>query len=180
MHHKQRIEIRKEHYKYVFIVIGLVLLAYEGYAATRSIQAKSWKQTSGTVTEASMSHYGVGSRRSRTQYLKFEYRYRVDGKGYKGHHVGFGGFGQFFRVAGISFGTTLMKYERGQSTTVYYNPGNPHDAVLERELPLSAKLAFGLGVSLLIGGVMWAVSKGGQTTTSEIDPRKSDFQESFV
>lgn len=145
------------------LMIGLIVFAtaYKFYQVHR---AAHWLQTSGKVISAK-----AVSRRVRTAQTRFgaeqgggeqlrnfadiRYEYRVNGKRYSGQRVGIGEDLGDHDVAG-----TLERYPQGASVTVYYDPDNPAEAVLERDAPegiWSAIIIFlVVSIFLLVGGGM--------------------------
>lgn len=122
------------------LMIGLIVFA-TGYKFYQVHKAANWLHTSGKVLSAK-----AVSRRVRTAETRFgaerggdeqlrnfadiRYEYRVNGKRYTGQRVSIGedlGDGD---VAG-----TLARYPRGSNVTVYYDPADPAQAVLERDAP---------------------------------------------
>ena len=82
-----------------------------------------------------------------------EYEYKVGQQTHRCHRIIIGE-----KTADFELEEILARYPVGASVTVYYNPANPAQAVLERDLP--AKLMFwGVGCLMLffIGGPLIAV-----------------------
>lgn len=122
------------------LMIGLIVFA-TGYKFYQVYKAADWLSTHGKVIGAK-----AVSRRVRTAQTRFgaekggdeqvrnfadiHYEYRVNGKRYTGKRVSLGEDLGDHDVAGM-----LDRYPLGSSVTVYYNPANPAEAVLERDAP---------------------------------------------
>jgi hypothetical protein len=81
-----------------------------------------------------------------------EYEYAVGDRKYRGRRITIGE-----KTAGFEREGILARYPVGTAVTVYYDPANPHKAVLERDLPTGMLFA-GVGCLLLffIGGPLLA------------------------
>ena len=79
--------------------------------------------------------------------------YTVNGRKLRGNRITIGE-----KISGFEIESTLARYTVGATVTVYYDPANPKNAVLERDLP---KIVFaGVGCLLLffIGGPLVAAA----------------------
>ena len=117
----------------------LLLLIYVGYSVYISRKrarayiekAKSWPSTSGTVIASSTKSYKSGRNSSRTYYADIHYEYVVNGQSFKNTLVKAGE--HFIRVTHAEYANeTVERYPVGAKVTVYFDPVNPKDSVLER------------------------------------------------
>ncbi len=114
------------------VFIGVLTFAVI-YKLAEVSAARRWPATTGKILSS-----GIAARRKPSQprgdsvanYPEVVYEYRVGGRRYRGERVSIG------EAAG-NFGVeeTLARYPAGAAVQVYYNPANPAEAVLERELP---------------------------------------------
>lgn len=107
------------------LAAGLVLAA--AYLRGRIRSSHNWQPTQGTVTaSASRYHHGRGGR---YHYPVVSYAYQVGGRTFTHDRIAFG-------VGPASAHATAeaaaARYAVGSPLTVYVNPRNPADAVLER------------------------------------------------
>ena len=115
----------------------------------------AWPATQGkivvsTVKESVTRHdtdNGMWVERT-TYYPEVRYEYSVLGKTYTGRRIAFGASKGFSTSAGAE--KALERYPVRATVTVYYNPDNPADAVLEREMRG--------GASLLLIGIAFALA----------------------
>lgn len=122
------------------LMIGLIVFA-TGFKFYQVHKAASWSQTSGKVLSAKAVSRRVRTAETRSgaekggdeqlrNFAEIRYEYRVNGKRYTGQRVSIGEDLGDHDVAG-----TLQRYPQGSGVTVYYNPANPSEAVLERDAP---------------------------------------------
>jgi hypothetical protein len=90
---------------------------------------QTWQITTGTVLMSSVQSSYSG--RSHSTYPVVVYQYEVNGERYQSQRIKAGE--QFINVRVIGQAeATVTKYPIGATVTVYYNPSNPAEAVLER------------------------------------------------
>ncbi len=140
----------------VYLILLQLVLAMGGYGLMEYSQLKKarasydWPSTQGTVIR---SWVLVGSRERRsssspqpfrggrsnamrtsgggpTRHLQLTYTYSVKDKRYKGKLIRYGSFSP-------DPDEMVKRYPKGRAVTVYYDPRDPKNAVLERGVPLS-------------------------------------------
>jgi hypothetical protein len=90
---------------------------------------QTWQSTTGTVLMSSVqSSYSSGSH---STYPVVVYQYEVSGQRYQSQRIKAGEQFLNVRVSGQAE-ATVRKYPIGATVTVYYNPSNPTESVLER------------------------------------------------
>ena len=114
------------------VPIGItVLVAREKLG--RVAQAAGWRSTQGKVIESQISD-SVSD--SKVQNKLFEnmprvrYAFNANGRDLVGERISFGD-----DTGGANTQATLARYPVGKEVTVYFNPEDPEDCVLEREAP---------------------------------------------
>jgi hypothetical protein len=75
-------------------------------------------------------------------YPAINYSYKVNSKTYQSNVIAAGGYD----VGGSGAPKVVAKYPAGSQVTVYYNPQNPQEAVLEKKSPVSMWLWISLAV----------------------------------
>jgi len=136
----------------VFALAGIYLV-YLGIKNMRKAQAsQSWPSVAGQVTGVdvgeSQSTDSDGDRHT-SYYPIVRYTYVVNGQSFAGDKLAFGprtGSGRYAKAQAMA-----NRYAAGAPVTVYYNPENPEDAVLE-------KRAAGTMTTLIIGIAFLAVT----------------------
>ena len=161
---------------FFFLVFGGIgaFLLYKAYKARQQSGAsQGWPAVQGQVTEAHVEHSTHSDSDGGIQYSyspRLSYTYQAGGNTYYSDKITFG-FQQTFNSEAKAQ-AALQRYPVGGNVTVYYNPANPEEAVLERA-------AGGFAVSLVIGilfvfialcaactSLVWAVfAIGGKTIT---------------
>jgi hypothetical protein len=145
---------------YLFLAAfpGLIIFAavYKYFEVRR---ASVWPSVPGRVVVSMSEKRSVdtgGADSTDTEirnFAKVVYEYKVATKTYRGDRVSVGENLGNFEVA-----ETLAKYPLGKAVTVYYNPNNRAEALLEREFPAfvwKGLILFVLGLGSLIAGCIF-------------------------
>lgn len=128
-----------------FLLLSVVPTLYEG------ARMASWPETPGTLLQARLvtSH----SSKSTTYQAESEYRYTVGGHDYRGSRVAIGSGADNVGDFQQSLGNRLENaYRIGQTVSVWYDPENPNNAVLNRDVRWGM-LGFKLIFVIVFGGV---------------------------
>lgn len=130
------------------VMIGALILA--ATVKMREVKgAQSWSTTIGRVTRSDVRAQKRRDmdNRERTQSIPaVEYEYTVNGKRFTGARISLAE-----TIPESEIESILNRYPLGKEVTVYYNPANPRQAVLERDLPVD----FGKGLTgavAVVGG----------------------------
>jgi hypothetical protein len=129
----------------VFLALGGGLLYYARSVSTKAQQSLSWPSTEGVIAHSAVlwqTRQGSGS----TYKADVAYRYKVRGCDYSSERIT---LADFSSSAGRARGI-VSRYPDAAAVTVYYNPVDPSDAVLERGT------TSGIALLYLIGGVVAA------------------------
>jgi hypothetical protein len=133
---KQRSDGKKRLHWFFRLILGfagvMLLLAspfyimscYHNYRTGQ--ESEKWPNVKGAITRSDMDVQGFGRKMTYTPMIA--YRYSVNGMEYSGSRV------QFVRTAGSSESSAqsvLAKYPVNSTPTVYYDPANPTNCVLE-------------------------------------------------
>jgi hypothetical protein len=107
-------------------------------------QAAGWQTTMGRVIESRVDD-AVSNSSIRNPLIdhrpRVAYEFSVNGRAFVGDRIGFGD-----DSGGANTEATLARYPVGRAVQVYYDPANPEESVLERELPKGLR-----------GGCLWIV-----------------------
>ncbi len=133
----------------IFVIIGLVLLFiyFRNLVKVRASQA--WPTAQGTVLQSwvrkSRSTDSDGGD-SYSYHPEVHYQYQIMGREYQGNNIAFGP-----QVGGHSRAEkTIEKYPTGANVTVYYQPDNPDNAILERSI---SKVLLIMGLVFILAGI---------------------------
>ena len=116
-----------------FFAVGIYFLGTTAHALYDVVRMASWPQTQGTLTSART--HSDSSADSTTYHAAAQYRYWVGGVEYTGNRVSIHGgsdnVGEFQRRLGSQL---EFMYSNREPVPIYYNPGDPADAVLNRDM----------------------------------------------
>lgn len=129
------------------IGLGIMLIRKHTKSKQKAAEALSWPKVLGRVmrSEILRSESRDEDGTSYSYAPAIEYEYQVGEQNYSSEQVAFGGF--------TSTGSrkpaekVVYKYPLNDAVSVYYNPANPYEAVLEQKVGSGAKGA-------LIGGII--------------------------
>ena len=120
-------------------ILGLIGLVIFKYVQVR--RARSWLAVPGKIVSAKsvmrkVRRNGADPGDDDTELRNFAdiaYEFTVENHQVRGSRVSIGE-----DLGNLEVAETLARYPAGRSVTVYYNPANPEQAVLEREMPEGA------------------------------------------
>ena len=133
----------------VFIAIGLGMLYYARRLSAKAQQSLSWPSAEGVISHSAMllqMQQTSSSTNAATYKADVAYRYKVRGRDYSSGRIT---LLDFSSTAGRAQ-SIVNRYADGAPVTVYYNPVDPSDAVLERGG------TSGIGVLYIIGAIFAA------------------------
>lgn len=165
----------------LFLFVGLALFLYGLTIVYGAYQSSSWLPVNGTITVSSMrvdtstSTTGTGgSYRSTTSTSyapEISYEYSLMGVKYSNSGIILGGnigTGSSARASRL-----INKYPVGAAVTVYYNPRDPYQSVLERGLHLENFFIAGFGLAFIIFSMLWRHSVGKFTSMLQFGGAKT-------
>lgn len=125
----------------VFSAIFLVIIFSARQSAAK---AQSWAATTGRVILSTLEARR-SSKGGTVHYPVVQYQYRVNATDYESRKI----------MPGMEWGgsgarAVVAKYPAGSTVTVYYNPENPAEALLERDVP---KYTIWLWVALILSNL---------------------------
>ena len=147
------------------ILSGIVLTGYGVISIRKGYESRTWPETRGTIISSHMerrTHRDSQKNKSRLQYIAIiRYSYTVNGRGHVGSKIGFGK-SQYISNRSIKVERYLQQFPVGKSVTVYYNPADHGEAVLNPGITGGAFLMLAGGIIFLLGGaaVFYSQKKG--------------------
>lgn len=126
-------------------------------------RAKGWAQAQGRITLSRMTMRRPPEGNEIGTLVNVPdvaYAFKVGGQDYRGTRVSLGD------ISGKYAQEALARYPVGTMVSVFYDPADPEDCVLERDAPKGAVKGCGLlllVLALLGGGLYWAVTQGAET-----------------
>jgi hypothetical protein len=141
-----------------FTIFAVVLLLMAGLALQESKKAASWPSTGGTILNSSFDTFRTRSTADNAPISimvhrpRVIYAFNVGGTRYQGERISLG----VHKYASLKFlvGHEVLRYEAGDTVTVYYDPANPAQAVLNRT-DVRPRLYFALATLFALATV-WA------------------------
>ena len=140
------------------VAIVLVIVVSKLWEARR---AATWPQVAGRIVKSTIEarhQRSAGEATAVTNVPVVEYEFAVAGTTYRGTRISIGE-----DSGGANTDTTLARYPVAATVMVYYDPADPTDCVLERDIPHE----FGRGCALMvavaatvIAGVYWLATSG--------------------
>jgi hypothetical protein len=124
---------------FALIMLNAIFLGILLFMRRKVNQVSDWPSTQGVITSSTLE-----SRPSEDGYTEFpavRYSYQVGEQAHKGNRIAPG-----IDVGGRGARKAIQRYAMGAPVTVYYNPRNPADAVLEKKAPAQAMLWIVMGV----------------------------------
>ncbi|POR57050.1 DUF3592 domain-containing protein [Bosea psychrotolerans] len=146
----------------IALPMAVMVLAMVAHKAIQLRRAKSWLPAQGRITSSRMAtrRSGVGEDATIINIPAVAYSFSVGGRSYQGGRLSIGD------ISGPFAEEALARYPVGTAVTVYYDPADPENCVLERDAPKGAVKGCGavlLVLALLGGGGYWAFTQGQQT-----------------
>jgi Protein of unknown function (DUF3592) len=135
-------------------------------AVARDVRSKEFRAT-GT---GSSSGFETEEKIQTRNFAEITYSFTIGGKTYRSSRIGLASGPNFFNVA-----ATLKRYPQGKSVTVFYNPNNPSESILEREDPRNMRkgwFAIAILTALILAG-FFAITEGAEGLRHVIvDPKR--------
>ena len=136
-------------------------LAFPGIIAVAAVvklievrHAASWTETTGRITSSGIATEirEANDMERKVTVPRIEYEYKVGFHKLVGTRVNFAEL-----IAGVQAKEARARFPVGASVPVFYNPANPSEAVLERELPPYVHAVWGLVAAMVavIGLAAW-------------------------
>jgi hypothetical protein len=111
------------------VIFNALLIIFIAIPTRKSMQSRGWTQTTGMV-ETSEIVQRSDSEGGTSSYPHVVYTYQVNGQTLKSDRIQPGG-----DVGGLVAYRIQKKYPAGMQVTVHYNPQNPTESLLDRNVP---------------------------------------------
>jgi hypothetical protein len=147
----------------------------------------SWPEAQGALLRAQL--ISKRSKQSMTYRVEAEYRYNVDGRDYRGSRVAIGSAADNVGDFQQALGKRLEQaYRAGQPVSVWYDPDNPADAVLNRDLrwgllgfkALFVALFGGIGLALMYFGLRGKKADAAQASGAQPWLQRREWQNGLI
>ena len=138
----------------VFPLAGILALYFGGNALLKGYESRKWPTVNGQISNSYIDRRNeTHNGRSSIRYVAIlGYKYRVNGKNYYCDTIGFGKskYASQKRSKTLKY---LEHYPTGKSVTVYYDPADPHNAVLKSGITGGALFAIAIGFLFVLVGL---------------------------
>ena len=146
------------------VLIGVGFAIWGGMQVVEARSATSWTETQGEIVSSEVIHTTSTSQTSKTKWYyqaEIKYRYEVDGLEYVADRLDFGTYKHKYKSEVYPVGTT-NRYPVGKNVTVYYDPVDPEQAVIDREVKLNTYTGLLVGIITTIIGVVLFLRSGNE------------------
>lgn len=138
----------------VFVGLGVLMIILSQRDKKKAQASLSWPAAMGKIVaaevKAGQSMEDEDGYSSTVYYPEIRYEYQVGGETYSSNRLAFGSRQSYGKQQKAAEG--LLKYPVGDEVTVYYDPANPQEAVLEQSAS-NAKTGLVVGIILLVIGL---------------------------
>ncbi|MBC2711526.1 MAG: DUF3592 domain-containing protein [Desulfosarcina sp.] len=142
-------------FTFLFPVAGIVVLYFGVNALINGYESRNWPTVQGQISNSYVDRQHKsrpGTTGSSIRYVaRIGYEYTINGKTYYCDTIGFGKseYGSQKRSKALKY---LEQYPKGKPVTVYYDPADPHNAVLKAGITGGAMLIMAMGLLFMIVG----------------------------
>lgn len=142
----------------IFLPMAAIVLLAAASKGLDLVRASSWEPTSGRIVSSRIAQRSIkfqGEAERIENYAAVTYEFKApDGRKVQGSRIGIGNDNR-----GADAAPTVKRYPAGAIVTVYYDPKDPRNCVLERGGPKGIEpkgCAMALGELAIAGGILWA------------------------
>ena len=115
------------------LLVAIAAVVGAGYLYLKSRRTQNWPAVEGVITKSgTRSQYGPNDSGAPTTIADVRYQYTVNGMTYRNDTISHAQYGTNKPSHAVK---EARKYPAGRKVMVYYNPEDPHDAVLEHKTP---------------------------------------------
>jgi Protein of unknown function (DUF3592) len=137
----------------IFVGLGSFLIYRTQQSKKKAQVSQNWPSTPGQVTDSHVSRSQSTDSDGDTSIsysARVAYTYQVGGQAYSGQNNAFGFNPSYSSESKAQ--AEAARYPVGSQVPVYYDPGKPSDAVLERQAS-GSKVAMILGIIFIVIGI---------------------------
>ncbi len=139
----------------LFLIAGIFLARHGSKVLDNAKQSIAWPTTQGVIVnsevvrERNRNSSSSGSSVTYTADVMFEFQ--LDGQTYSSNNVS---FGQYSSSSASDARKIVRAYPANSRVTVYYNPDNPDESVLEPGVSAGSYMILGMGILFSAIGVL--------------------------
>ena len=134
-------------------------------------RASTWVAVPGRIASSEIvarAHQFAGETSEIRNFPSIGYSFTVNGVACKGTRISIGD-----DTAGANTEATMKRYPKGADVTVYYDPANPKNCFLERDMPkdLTKGCLAIIGITVAAGALLyWVISSGVNVLAGVVEP----------
>ena len=132
--------------KFIIFFVGLSFINQVKEDLYYAYQSSSWAQIQGVVIESVLRTKPPEKDQPQTFVPDVVYRYELSDKKYKNNRIS---FERTFKDKALAKGF-VDRYPKGKQVTVFYNPGNPAQSILEPGIKFSALVTTCVGAFMAL------------------------------
>ena len=132
----------------LFGIAGAVMIFKYFQEQKEADESQGWSSTIGKITKSSIHREASFESSNTLYYSDVKYVYDFLGTEYTGNRIAFGGSTGYSNRKKSE--ETLAKYPVGREIPVFYDPNNPKDSVLVRNLGMGGKVFLFVGILFVL------------------------------
>jgi hypothetical protein len=138
----------------LFMAVGLIFLIIMAAATIDAQRAQSWPSTEGTISSSMVKSEWSSSSSGGGSYLYYpdvHYHYSINGQSFNGNVIS----KMLSHSSDSSYAYAYVSdHPIGSQVTVYYNPLNPSEAVLDKDVGFTAFIGLSIGAVFVVIGAI--------------------------
>jgi hypothetical protein len=142
--------------QYSLLIIGVICLLIGLYNTRKAFLAFKWLETQGVILKSEIETRRVGPNHSRRYHALIIYEYSVQGQTYQSNRLS---FSDTFRKNPAESQSKIRLYPIGKRVTVFYNPKNPSEVILERSGNWFLRAEFFFGLIIILASLLKRIKK---------------------
>lgn len=147
----------------VIFIFGIILLLHFLYLHITSSKTKNWKHVKGKILISNIDNINYTGEDADLSYkAKVKYQYNLNGKNYLSKKIFYGDYirsNMSYRAKKV-----IKKYGKDEIVTVYYNPDNPEESVLETGInPVIYKILY-VSLCLILLSIFLIMNESGNVS----------------
>jgi len=143
----------------IFVLMGVFIFIWGAWSAKNGKASEEWADASGFIIKSYIKAPDGDIATARDKFGRFQtkiiYQYTAGGRLYSGSNIAFGDFSIRSRKQAI---TVSQKYPEGKRITIYYDPDNPGNSVLEPGISMNCYGFMGLGFTAMAAGIFTRIA----------------------
>ena len=150
----------------LYAVVGLLLLGQYGGKIINYVSSSGWEIIEGEIVASSV--IDVSDTTGERYLPSVRYQYQIDGQTYTGDQIDLRG--TIYMGNEEVAAERIRPYQVGDSVTLYANPANPAQSVLDRQVQPGAWWLVGAGAGLLLLSLFFGLMRWRSGPVAVPDP----------